>query len=472
MDATHLDPASPVPRASSDPLHELRSLGEYRILRLLGEGGMGAVYLAHHEHEKREYALKVLADNLASNQAYIDRFYREAKSGLLLNHPNVVRGYTVGQDQSTGKHYLVMEYVDGPSCHVLLEKYGRLPVGDAVHVARDIANALEHAHSRNVVHRDIKPDNILVTRSGLAKLSDLGLAKRTDENSHLTATRQGFGTSYYMPYEQAFNARAVDGRSDVYALGATLYHLVTGAVPFAGDNHLEVVEKKGLGQYTPASVLNPSVPKALDQILKKMLARHPRDRYQTASELIVDLDRSNLASPVPTFADPELALQDPWVRSYMASSSQPTRPDLETPVTPVHTPVARPSAPAAGAADAWHVRYRGRNGRWVKARWTTRLIVQRLLAGQLPTDAEASHEAKGVYRPLASYEEFRCVKPARPPRARAAARKAGEAGPARKKRAAKEAEAPASRFSLDALRNWWRRVRKGGPGGGASDSSK
>src|ERR1043165_3421591 len=141
---------------------------------------------------------------------------------------------------------------------------------DAAYIALHIAHALEHAHSRNVVHRDIKPDNILISRSGVAKLADLGLAKRTDEASHLTATRQGFGTTHYMPYEQAINARHADGRSDIYALGATLYHLVTGSVPFTGGNHLEVVEKKKEGHFTPASALRPDVPPVLDHILGRM----------------------------------------------------------------------------------------------------------------------------------------------------------------------------------------------------------
>ena len=126
--------------------------------------------------------VKVLSEQLASNQDFVDRFYREAKSGALLSHPNIVRTITVGQDRLTHKHYLVLEYVDGPSSLAVLEQQGPLAVGDAVHIARDVARALEHAHSRNIVHRDIKPDNILITRSGVAKLSDLGLARRIDEH--------------------------------------------------------------------------------------------------------------------------------------------------------------------------------------------------------------------------------------------------------------------------------------------------
>src|SRR6185312_13298775 len=143
-----------------------------------------------------------------------------------------------------------------------------------------------------------------------------------------TATRQGFGTPYYMPYEQAMNAKYADGRSDIYALGATLYHLVAGEVPFPGVNHLEILDKKNLGFFAPASSLNPDVPAALDAILERMLARDPQERYQTASELIVDLERSELAARVPSFVDAELALQDPLVRERLATAAQPTAMDL------------------------------------------------------------------------------------------------------------------------------------------------
>src|SRR5207253_5969138 len=134
------------------------------------------------------------------------------------------------------------------------------------------ARALEHAHSHGIIHRDIKPGNILITLSGVSKLADLGLAKRINETSHLTQTRQGFGTPYYMPYEQAVNAKSVDGRSDIYALGATLYHLLTGELPFSGSSHVEIVEKKSLGFYPAATSVNPAVPEVLDQIVDKILA--------------------------------------------------------------------------------------------------------------------------------------------------------------------------------------------------------
>ncbi len=417
MDKTNLDPSQPPPGMPGDLLHEVRTLGGYRLLRRLGEGGMGAVYLGYHEGKDQQVAIKILSDHLASNQAYVDRFYREAKSGALLNHPNIVRTLSVGQDQATDKHYLVLEFVDGQTAQALLDKQSRLALGDAVHIALDVARALEHAHSRSIVHRDIKPDNILITRSGVSKLVDLGLARRIDEASHLTAARQGFGTTYYMPYEQAINAKYADGRSDIYALGATLYHLITGAVPFAGDNHLEVVEKKNQGVFTPASKLNATVPPILDHILSRMLARDPRDRYQTASELIVDLERSRLAAPVPTFADPNQALQDPWVQQCLASSAEPTRLDPEMPPLPAAT-TSEP-APQPQTDGVWVLRYRNPAGKLCRAQATTEQIVLRLSRGRLSVKIEARHADGKDYHPLSFYPQFKDIAPPRPPRKRA-----------------------------------------------------
>jgi eukaryotic-like serine/threonine-protein kinase len=412
LGTTHLDtnragsngkhPTDAVNVVPAGSVFELRRLGEYRILRRLGEGGMGSVFLAYDERQNRHVALKVLPEHLAGNQGYVDRFYREAKSGFALDHPNIVRGLAVGQDKATHKHYLVLEYVDGPSAHALLNQFGMLRVGDASHIALDIARALEHAHSRNIIHRDIKPDNILLTLSGVAKLADLGLAKRTDEASHLTAARQGFGTPYYMPYEQAMNAKYADGRSDIYALGATLYHLVVGEPPFTATSHLDIVEKKKVGKFTPAGRRVEGVPAALDRILHKMLAQDPFDRYQTASEVIIDLERSRLAAAVPSFIDPDKALQDPLVRARLSTPAQPTRPDLETP------PAEKDEAPAD--PDVWFLRYRNREGRPIKTRRTTAEVVERLKDGRLIAGGvEAAHQPQGEFRPLASYLEFRDV---------------------------------------------------------------
>jgi serine/threonine protein kinase len=386
-----------------DAASDLRSLGEYRVLRKLGAGGFGAVYLGYDGKHDRQVALKVLNDDLAGDQRYVDRFYREARSGAQLNHPNIVRTLNVGLDRPTRKYYLVLEYVDGPSAQDLLAHSGQLPVGDAIHIALDVARALEHAHSRNIIHRDIKPDNILITRAGVAKLGDLGLAKRTDEASHLTQARQGFGTTAYMPYEQAMSAKHADGRSDIYALGATLYHLLTGVAPFPGDNHLEVVEKKNKGHYRPASGLNPAVTSALDQILARMLAREPRDRYQTASELIIDLERSRLAAPIPSFADAELARKDPWVQACLRTG-EPTRLDPDSPVSGNPPPEVE-----------WIVRYRNRAGRPFTTRITTDHLIERLDEGTLPANAEVRLPTDEEYKPLAAIAEFRDHIPEAPP---------------------------------------------------------
>jgi len=377
-------------------------LGNFRLLRRLGKGSTGTVYLAFQEKENRQVAIKILSKSLAKNQSALDRFYREAKSGALLNHPNIVRNLAVGQDKATGKHYLVLEYVDGPSALDLLDKYRQLPVGDGLQIIIDIARALEHAHSRNVVHRDIKPGNILLTSSGLAKLADMGLAKRVDEASHLTHARQGFGTPYYMPYEQAMNAKNADARGDIYALGATLYHLIVGEVPFTGINTLEIVDKKEIGDFIPASQMNPQVPRVVDAILMKMMAREPRDRYQTASELLVDLERSNLASALPSFVDHDLALRDPLVRQRLTGPGA-TSPDLRPGVD-------RP--PDDG--QIWFLRYRDRQGKPCKAKLAFEQVLHKLRAGKISPRIEAARFLRGSYKPLDSYVEFQKVLEAQP----------------------------------------------------------
>ncbi len=370
---------------------ELRSLGAFRLLRKLGEGGMGTVYLGFDVKTAQQVAIKILNEELALHQASIDRFNREGRSGVLLDHPNLVRTHSVGRDLATGLHYLVMEYVDGPTVLHLLETRGPWPVGDVVNLGIQIASALEHIHRRNIVHRDIKPDNILVSRSGVAKLADLGLAKPMDDSGHLTVVRAGFGTAAYMPYEQAINAKRVDGRSDLYALGATMYHLLTGQLPFPGETHLEMVERKKQGRFRAASTLVPSVPSSLDTILNKLLAFHPRDRFQMASEVVVELERSCLKSKVLSVADPQLARIDLEARAVVAQA-EPTRPAPDTPLLDNNRD--------------WIVCYQQRNGRLICRRLDTETVIDLLREDNLPLTATVRHPNETEARPLDQVPEF------------------------------------------------------------------
>ena len=216
---------------------EARDVAGYRLLRCVGEGGMSRVFLSYDVAAGATVAVKLLADHLAHSREFVGRFYREAQLSRLLIHRNLVRGVGAGYDPVAAKHYLILEYIDGPTAQAILARESRFPIGVAVQVGIDIAHALAFLHSRQYVHRDIKPDNILLHPEGVAKLADLGLAKRLNDDPQITSTQHGVGTSYYMAYEQALNADLVDGRSDIFALGATLYHLLTGHVPFPGTTH-------------------------------------------------------------------------------------------------------------------------------------------------------------------------------------------------------------------------------------------
>jgi serine/threonine-protein kinase len=397
--------------ALPERLGEQPKIAGFRILRTLGEGGMGSVFLAYDLREDRQVALKVLAPENATVQGSLDRFRREGSSGQSLNHPNIVRNYGSGEDEHTGLHYLVLEYVDGPSAHELLERFGRLKVGDAVSIVLGVARALEHAHGTAIIHRDIKPSNILLTSAGIAKLSDLGLAKRTNETSHLTNARQGVGTPYYMPFEQALNGKAADARSDLFALGATLYHLLTGEVPFPGAGLMDVMEKKEFGVYLPARALNPEVPESLERILARMLAPKPDQRYPSATDLIADLEHTSLAAAVPSFVDLDLALRDPVVRERLALAAQPTSVDVSA---------ARAQDKMPETAGFWYLKFKDRHGRHCKAKLTQAQVLQRLRERKLSGRTLASRSPHGEFRGLRNYPEFRDVVSPRRPAADAA----------------------------------------------------
>ncbi len=266
-----------------------RKLGGYGLISKLGQGGMGAVYKAHQESMDRTVAIKVLPRDLAKNQDFIGRFLREAKAAGRLSHPNIVRGIDAGF--ADGYYYFAMEYVEGSSLGQRLGEEDALAEGEVVDIGRQMADALEHAHAEGIVHRDVKPENILLTPEGQAKLCDLGLARSTGgEDLRVTQAGQAVGTPYYISPEQV-RGEEPDARADIYSLGCTLYHLAGGSPPFTGDNQMAVMQKHLTDTAAPLRQLSPGISPALERVVAKMMARDSEDRYQTAAEVAADLHR-------------------------------------------------------------------------------------------------------------------------------------------------------------------------------------
>jgi eukaryotic-like serine/threonine-protein kinase len=280
------------PAESPDVPPELVDHRRYRILARLGEGGMGTVYKAEHRIMERVVALKVISPHLLANKQAIDRFHQEARAAARLNHPNIVTAHDA--DQAGGLHFLVMEYVEGINLARLVEKKGPLPVSHACHFARQTALGLQHAHEQGMVHRDIKPHNLMVTRKGQVKILDFGLARlaRTETSPEtrgparaLTAVDVVLGTPDYLAPEQAHNSRDVDARADLYSLGCTLYFLLTGRVPFPGGSSLEKLLAQCQDEPTPLQELRPDVPAEVAEVVSRLMAKKPEQRYQTAGEV-------------------------------------------------------------------------------------------------------------------------------------------------------------------------------------------
>ncbi len=260
--------------------------GRYVILAQLGAGGMGAVYLARDRTLDRTVAVKVLPARSVSDSSAIQRFQREAKALAKLSHQNIVQAYDSGEDQ--GRHFLVMEHVEGTDLKRLLAAQPRIPPTVAADYIYQAALGLEHAHSRGLVHRDLKPSNLLLTPEGCVKILDLGLARfLQDQVGDATLTREGvgMGTPDYMAPEQFHDARNVDARSDIYSLGCTLYHLLTGGVPFPGSSLSDKFAAHESSQPTPVEDLCPGIPAGLAMVVTRMMAKRPADRFQTAREV-------------------------------------------------------------------------------------------------------------------------------------------------------------------------------------------
>jgi hypothetical protein len=274
------------PGGTGEP--DLGCLGQYQLLARLGEGGMGAVYKARHLQLGKVVALKVLPAGLM-NELSVARFHNEMKAVGRLDHPNIVAAHDAGQ--VGGTHFLVMEFVDGLDLSRLVRRHGRLPLADACELIRQAALGLQHAHERGLVHRDVKPSNLMLTRGGVVKVLDLGLARSLAEGppaERLTATRQVIGTADYLAPEQWEDPHAADARADVYGLGCTLYHLAAGEAPFGGDRYRTWAQKMRAHQETPAPPLRqrcPEAPEALAAVLDRMLAKDPADRHPSPGDV-------------------------------------------------------------------------------------------------------------------------------------------------------------------------------------------
>lgn len=255
----------------------------YRLLDLLGQGGMGRVYLARDTRLDRLVALKILAAERLSNPRALTRFQREARTGARLQHENLVRIYDFGE--SKGRYFLVMEYIEGKTIGTLLAERGPVPPATAARLVRQVALGLEHAHRKGLIHRDVNPFNILVTHDGTAKLADMGLAIALDEEERVTRDGATVGTFDYVAPEQAKDSRAADTRSDIYSLGCTMYHMCTGRVPFPGPS----LPEKLLGHQTiepvPLARVVPGFPEGLSEVIRRMMRKSPADRYATPLEV-------------------------------------------------------------------------------------------------------------------------------------------------------------------------------------------
>jgi serine/threonine protein kinase len=262
----------------------------YKFLRKLGEGGMGAVFLAEDTQSGRNVALKVLHRHFATNADFMKRFHREADAMGRLNHPNIVRAFSAGQDQ--GRHFIVMEYCEGETLDKRMKREGALPFEEATEIVTQVARGLQHAHAAGLVHRDVKPANVILA-GGVAKLLDLGLSKNLEgmDQTLLTQTGVTVGTPHYMSPEQARGERDLDGRADIYSLGATYYHLVTGATPFRGSSAFEVITKHLNETFPDPRDIREGISDGTVHVIRKMLAKDREDRYRDCGELLGDLKR-------------------------------------------------------------------------------------------------------------------------------------------------------------------------------------
>lgn len=277
----------------------------YEIIRNIGEGGMANVYLAIDTILNRKVAVKILRGDLATDEKFVRKFQREASAASNLDHPNIVGIYDVGEDD--GNYYIVMEYVEGQTLKSLIKRRGSLTLLEVVDIMTQLTSGIEHAHEKGIIHRDIKPQNVLILDDGLVKIADFGIAQALNSNE-LTQTNSVMGSVHYLPPEQA-NGIGSTYKSDIYSLGILMFELLIGKVPFKGENAVEIAIKQMKDPIPSVCDLKEDIPQSVENIILKATAKNPKNRYDTVEDMKYDiktcLDEDKKNEPKIVFPFPE-----------------------------------------------------------------------------------------------------------------------------------------------------------------------
>jgi serine/threonine protein kinase len=366
---------------SSNPV--LQTVGNYELLEKIAEGGMGSIYKARHRTSGQIVAIKLMPAHLATNKVMLKRFEQEFRAASMLNHPNIVRALDFGDNGTTP--FLVMEFVDGESLGQKLEREGPMSESEAIRLIAQVAQGLHRAHKQGLIHRDVKPDNILVTADGQAKLADLGLVKEVETDLNLTRTGRGLGTPHFMAPEQFRNAKNATVQCDIYSLGATLYQMVTGELPFRSNGPLDAWMKKIQNDLTPPRDLVPALSERVNWAILRAMSAAPEQRPGTCREFVEDLTG--------------------------------------------HSTRRIPTEDVAAALDLWYLIYKDEDGEGHTVKGSTQAIRRSLREGLLgdASNVRASRTKTGPFEPLRSYPEYRDLVVAPAPLSAPTARSSGTA---------------------------------------------
>jgi serine/threonine protein kinase len=343
----------------------MQTVGNYDLVEKVAEGGMGTVYRARRRSDGEIVAIKIMPSHMAGNSVLVKRFEQEFNAASRLDHPNIVRALDFGE--SAGVPYLVMEFVEGESLGQKLQREGRVSESDAIRLIAQVAQGLHRAHKMNLVHRDIKPDNVMVMPDGTAKLTDLGLVKELETDLNLTRTGRGLGTPHFMAPEQFRNAKNADLRCDIYALGATLYMMVTGELPFKSSGPLDAWMKKMHNDLTPPRKIVPSLSERIDWAIRRAMSADPEKRPTSCREFVEDLTGKSTRK------------------------------------------LTSPGDSAAGSTDIWYLVYKDDEGVRHTVKGSVAAIRRSLKDGLLgdATNVQASRTKTGPFENLRSHPEFR-----------------------------------------------------------------